>query len=70
MANHSSFEKVRQDLDSIPVIDCHEHSEGPTKISNYRDGLDAVIGGYIQSDLRSASSDQDVEIIYDTSKSI
>ncbi|MDP6058805.1 MAG: amidohydrolase family protein [Pirellulaceae bacterium] len=70
MSVKSSFERIRADLAQIPVIDCHKHAEGPAYAKEYEDGLAAVIGGYIQSDLRSASSDREIEAICDGSKSL
>jgi uncharacterized protein len=68
MPRISTFESLRTDIADIPVIDTHEHSAGPSHISAYKDALNAVIGGYIQSDLRTVSSDSEIDVMYDASR--
>ena len=47
-----SFDKLREHIESIPIIDCHDHSTecGP----HYPDPMAFVTGGYFMSDLYSA----------------
>jgi hypothetical protein len=52
----------------VPLIDCHDHSAecGP----KYEDAIQVVVSGYFPSDLHSASSDGDMRIIQDRSRSL
>jgi len=64
----SCFEELRDFCDNVPVIDCHDHSGecGP----RYTDAIAALISGYFHSDVLSASSEDDVAVLGDTSRSL
>ena len=49
------FERLRMEIDSIPVIDCHEHTTGPANAPKYEDPIQALAQGYVASDLMSSS---------------
>lgn len=59
----TAYERLRAEIASIPVIDCHEHTGGPATAPQYKDPLGALIQGYVQSDLQSASSNGEMAII-------
>jgi len=67
-SNLPCYEELKAFIDSVPLVDCHDHSEqcGP----KLTDPLLALITGYVTSDLTSASSDADMAIVQDTSLSL
>jgi len=67
-ASARAFDRLRADIDPIPVIDCHEHTLGPGSLRKYTDPLGALIQGYVQSDLHSVSNDATMGIINDASR--
>jgi len=64
------YSKLREHLETIPLIDCHDHTSasGP-KCS---DPINAVVSGefYFAHDLRSASSDREIKVIQNSSLSL
>lgn len=62
------YNRLREYLETIPLVDCHDHTGGcgPKRT----DSIGLVIEGYILSDLHSASSDSEISIIQDSSLSI
>jgi uncharacterized protein len=63
-----SFATLREALATMPLVDCHDHSgsAGPKPT----DPVKAVIDWYMRSDLESASSGPEVEIIFDEKRSL
>lgn len=63
-----SYDELRAYCDSLPIVDCHDHSVecGPA----YDDPIQVVIAGYFHSDIHSASSDADIGILEDKSRSV
>ena len=63
-----SYEDLRTYLDTVPIVDCHDHSVecGPA----YDDPIQVVIGGYFHSDIQSASSDADIAVLDDKTRSL
>jgi uncharacterized protein len=59
------YPALREYVESLPIIDCHDHSKmcGPQPT----DVVKAVFDWYMNSDLNSASSDQESAAIYDES---
>jgi hypothetical protein len=57
------YDELRAYIETIPLIDCHDHSEqaGP----KHTDPIRALVDFYMRSDLVSASSDRDVDFILD-----
>ena len=57
------YDELRAYLETVPLIDCHDHSYevGPKPT----DPIRAVIDWYIKSDLASASSDAEVQMMMD-----
>jgi hypothetical protein len=52
----------------MPVIDCHEHLTGPEARPVYKEPIAALIPGYVQSDLQSASfgcSDRELHELFE-----
>jgi len=62
------YDELKAFIDAVPLVDCHDHSGacGPKPT----DPIQALIAGYVTSDLTSASSDADTAIIQDTSLSL
>ena len=60
------YNAIRAYLETLPLIDCHDHSSqaGPRP----SDPIRAVIDWYMQSDLHSASSDGEIQIIFDSAR--
>ena len=67
-SNAKHYTKLREYLETIPLFDCHDHTTacGP----KYTDPISVIASGYFVSDLHSASSDSDIEIIQDSTLSI
>ena len=49
------FDLMLKLVNSIPVIDCHEHLTGPEARPPYKEPIASLIQGYILSDLQSSS---------------
>jgi hypothetical protein len=45
------YTRLRQQIGEIPVIDCHEHAEGPAKAADCREPIALLITGYLASNL-------------------
>ena len=58
------FDDVRGFLERVPLVDCHDHSGacGP----KYSDPIAAIVTGYFRSDMVSASSERDVNVMTDS----
>ncbi|HRU23209.1 MAG TPA: amidohydrolase family protein [Candidatus Latescibacteria bacterium] len=65
---NGTYETLRADIASIPVIDCHEHTNGPASGPTYSDPLAALVVGYVNSDLQSAGTERGLAAAMDTSK--
>jgi len=62
-AHSALFDRLHDQINAMPVIDCHEHLSGPEARPPYKEPIAALINGYVFSDLVSASfgaSDRDV----------
>jgi len=62
------FEKLRDYFDSVPLIDCHDHTQ--TVRPKYPDAIHALFNNYIVDGLTSVSSEKTVKIILDSSRSL
>jgi hypothetical protein len=62
------YEELRGHLETIPLVDCHDHAKemGPTPT----DPIKAILDWYMRSDLLSASSDKEVELIFNEKKTL
>ncbi len=62
------YDELRAYCESLAVVDCHDHTGtcGP----KYEDPIRVVISGYFHSDIHSASSDADIALLEDTSRSL
>ena len=62
------YEELRGHLETIPLVDCHDHAweMGPKPT----DAIKAVLDWYMRSDLLSASSEKDVELIFNEKKTL
>lgn len=49
------YAKIREKVEDIPVIDCHEHMQGPSGRPPYKEPIASLIHGYVSSDLQSAA---------------
>ena len=67
-SNAKCYQRLRDYVETIKLVDCHDHSEtlGP----NYIDPIEVIVNGYFASDLNSASSDRDIELLVDAQLSI
>lgn len=67
-SNARCYDALRAEIETIRLIDCHDHSfeAGPRPT----DAIKAVIDWYMRSDLTSASSDDEVEVIFDEKRSL
>lgn len=65
-SNARCYNELRAYIETIPLVDCHDHAgeAGPAPT----DPVAAVIDWYMRSDLISASSDAEVEFIFDTAR--
>jgi len=60
----NTYEEIRNYLDDIPVIDCHEHTRGHCFSPEYREPIFSLTQGYLQSDLISAgATEKEMEIL-------
>ncbi|MGC8717795.1 MAG: amidohydrolase family protein, partial [bacterium] len=58
------FQRLYEEIERLPVIDCHEHVLGPGKCTLKREPISHIIQGYLQSDLLAAGlSDRELEIL-------
>ncbi len=66
--NAKCYGNLREYLETVPLVDCHDHtvSCGP----KYNDPISVIASGYFVSDLWSASSDSDIAIIQDSKLSL
>jgi hypothetical protein len=49
------FNRLRERIDAMPVVDCHEHLTGPEARPPYKEPIAALTHGYVLSDLQSAA---------------
>ena len=63
-----SFPELRAYIETIPIIDCHDHSgeEAP----KYTDAIVALTSGYFHDDVSSAVGEADRWILEDTTRSL
>ncbi len=62
------FNRLHEQIEGMPVIDCHEHLSGPEARPPYKEPIAALAAGYMLSDLHSAGlgvSDREVERLVD-----
>ena len=50
-----TFDRLYEQIDTMPVIDCHEHLTGPEARPPYREPIACLVRGYVFSDLQSAA---------------
>lgn len=53
MSNHDIYARLRAQIDTLPVIDCHEHTIGPQAAPENCEPIACLIPGYVQSDLQA-----------------
>lgn len=60
------YEELRDYMESVPVIDCHDHTDvcGP----KLDDPIVVVVRGYFPSDLQSAATGGEMEVIQDSKR--
>ncbi|NOY07754.1 MAG: amidohydrolase family protein [Spirochaetes bacterium] len=66
--NAKYYNELRGYIEELPIIDCHDHSD--VCKPKYIDPVQVVVNGYFTSDIQSASSDRDIQIINDYSLSL
>ena len=73
MAQDTNFyDRLREAVDRIPVVDCHEHMQGPSTMPAYKEPIASLAQGYISSDLHSAGfgvTDREIARLQDVSVS-
>jgi len=47
------LQRLQEQIDRMPVIDCHEHLTGPEARPPYKEPIAALAQGYVVSDLQS-----------------
>jgi hypothetical protein len=62
------YPELRETIENIPLIDCHDHSQqcGPKPT----DAIKAIFDWYAQSDLNSAASDRELNLLLDETVSL
>lgn len=62
------YDELRAYIETVPLVDCHDHTAecGP----KYTDPLEAIVSGYFTSDVESASSDQEMQMVRDAKRSL
>ena len=58
------FEELREYCETVPLVDCHDHSINLEP--KYEDPIIALKSGYFNSDIHSASSDEDLRKLDNT----
>jgi hypothetical protein len=51
------YQRLLDQILSLPVVDCHEHLTGPEARPKYKEPIAALTYGYVQHDLESAAFD-------------
>ena len=62
------YHRLHEQINAMPVIDCHEHLIGPEARPPYKEPIAALIHGYVLNDLQSAAfgiGDHDVARLED-----
>ncbi len=65
-SNAKCYDALRAYLQSVPLIDCHDHSAELG--AKPKDPIRAVIDWYMQADLESAVQNLDVKLIFDADR--
>lgn len=60
-SNAKCYDELKEYIDSIPLIDCHDHTD--ICFPKYEDPIQVIISGYFLSDIISASSEKDAEFL-------
>ena len=62
------YEELRAYCETLPIVDCHDHS-GEYGFE-YHDAIQVILAGYFHSDILSASSDKEIDILRDTQRTL
>ena len=65
MPTGKTYETLRADIETLPVIDTHEHFPGPRTQVKHTEPIKALTGGYVFSDLISAGGDETAAVLQD-----
>jgi len=60
-----TYERLRGEIDPLDVIDCHEHTIGPSEAPKYTEPIASLTMHYFHSDLVSASSEAEAALLAD-----
>lgn len=52
-----TYHSLREEIESYPVIDCHEHTMGPQNAPDYKEPISVLILGYFSHDIMSAGGE-------------
>lgn len=53
--NSAVYARLREHIDGYPVVDCHEHTNGPAAAPESREPIACLIPGYLESDLAAVA---------------
>ena len=67
LSKSDTFKSVRKAIDGVPVIDCHEHTEGYRFAPEYKESIASLIQGYMQTDLASVGGEPHMKMLNDSS---
>jgi hypothetical protein len=67
-SNSKFFLELRDYIETIPIIDCHDHSG--EELPQYTDAIVALTSGYFHDDVASAVGEADRSILEDTTRSL
>ncbi|KPK82916.1 MAG: hypothetical protein AMJ81_08900 [Phycisphaerae bacterium SM23_33] len=58
MPTGKTYERLRADIETIPVIDTHEHFTGPASQEGHKEPIKSLTSGYVHSDIMSAAGEE------------
>ena len=65
MPTGRTYDKLRADIDTIPVIDTHEHFSGPGDQAHNTEPIASLVTGYVHSDIWSAAGAEAIQKLQD-----
>ncbi|MHC4718284.1 MAG: amidohydrolase family protein, partial [Planctomycetota bacterium] len=65
MPTGATYEKLRADIDTLPVIDTHEHFTGPGDQPEHKEPIASLVQGYVHSDIWSAAGAEAIQKLQD-----
>jgi len=59
------YERLRERIEQIPVIDCHDHTTGVKGAPQWKEPIQSLIAGYFPADLISAGGERSLQLLRD-----